>query len=641
MRAWIVVVVALASCGGIAPKLVTPGTDGDFAPSIPDEATWQALAAHAGNEVMSRVEVVKVLFDRHDARLYFTQSRRWPIHYEFAERFLWPPGAPLENHARFNEREYNDDDRQYVLGTLTHYLDSDVWTFEIFAEDTLDIATTAHVFELIRGVVFFGKTLRYHPVPAQQIAALDRVRAAMPVITTDELFAGVRYEPIALGEAWGYLRIVPAGSPPPKDLHPYDIVVLGTQPLELSPVAAIITDELQAPLGHLAVLAHTRGTPDMALKQATTDATIASFAGKPIHIVVGPADYKVELATVDDLARAARSRHAKAPAIALDLADAGLPVLRDISMRDLARFGAKTTQLARVSRLDGIRTPRGFGLPFHAYAEFLAANGLDRKIAALLADTSIRSDASRLRHALDDLRAAIEAAPVPASITDPLLERVRTVLTGAHMIRLRSSTNAEDLAGFSGAGLYRSERVDPTSRADIERGLREVWASVWSWDAFAERDWYGIDHTKVAMGILVQESIDDDAVNGVAITGNPFYEGRPAVYINAQARGGSVTSASGNEVPEQVLVYTFQKRHAVERLSSASRAQKLELLSDAEALQFAEQLAQIHREFVGSAVGTANAVDVEFLIRANRELVVLQARPYTLHWAADRLIPEE
>jgi len=295
------VVLALAACAGIAPQPVAPGHDGDFAASVPDASTWQALAARAGNEVLSRVEVVKVLFDRDDRTLYFMQSRRWPIHFDFAERFLWPPGAPLEDHARFNEHEYRDDDRRYVLGTLTHYLDDDRWTFELFAEDALDIATTARVFERIRRAVFFGDRLRYHPVPSGQLAALDRVRAAMPVITTDELFAGVRYQPIALGEAWGYLRIVPAGAPPPADLHPYDIVVLGTQPLELAPVAAIVTDELQAPLGHLAVLAHGRHTPDMALKQATGEAAFTALAGKPVHLRVGPSDYSVELATVDEL----------------------------------------------------------------------------------------------------------------------------------------------------------------------------------------------------------------------------------------------------------------------------------------------------------------------------------------------------
>jgi hypothetical protein len=635
MRA--LILILLVACGGTTPRTVTPKTDGDFAPAIRDEATWHALAATAGNEVMAHVEVVKVLLDHQDERLYFMQSRRWPIHFDFAERFLSSPGAPVLDQRRFNDLEYHDDHRRFVLGTVTHYLDQDTWTFELFAGDLLSIEATQTVFDAIRKATYFGDRLRYRPIPEKQLAVLERVRAALPVTTTEELFANVRYEPLEPGDAWGYLRIVPAGAAPPENLRPYEIVVLGTQPLELPPVAGIVTDELQAPLGHIAVLAHSRATPNMALRAATSDPAFVALAGRAVHLHVGPGTFTLEPATPDDLARAARARHAKAPALKLDTRDLRMPRLRDIETGDLAKFGAKTTQLARVARIGGIRTPRAFGLSFHAYAEFLATTGIDRQIAALLADSSVRQDEARLRAGLDAIRAAIAAAPVPPTITDPLVTRMRAELGGSALVRLRSSTNAEDLAGFSGAGLYRSARVDPTSRDDVERGLREVWASVWSWEAFAEREWYGIDHTRVAMAILVQESIDDEVVIGVAITGNPFYEGRPAVYINAQARGGSVTGAAGNEIPEQLLVYTWTRTRDIERISASSRVPGQQLLRDADAVAFARQLEAIHNEFVGDPVGTAAAVDVEFLVRANRELVVLQARPYKLHWSEDRV----
>ena len=633
----LLVTVAALGCGSGIPHEVVPGVDGDFANTIPDAATWTQLAAKAGNDVMARVEVVKVLLDHEDERLYFLQSRRWEIHFDFAERFLSRPGAPVIDHTRFNEHEYHEKDRRFVLGSVTHYLDQDVWTFDLFASDTLSIADTARVFAAIQHATFIGDKLRYRPIPSAQVAKLDEVRAAMPVITTDELFAGVHYEPLEMGEAWGYLRIVPVGAPLPVDVHPYDVVVLGTQPLELPPVAGVVTDELQAPLGHIAVLAHSRTTPNMALRGASVDPRFVALDGKPVHLRVGPADFALELATPDDLARAARARHAQAPKLALDPRDVGMPDLADIAEDDVAKFGAKTTQLARVAGLRGIHTPRAFGLPFHAYLAFLAANHLDRKVAALLGDPALRRDAGRLRAALEDLRTSILAGTVPAAILDPLLARIGTELPGSARVRLRSSTNSEDLAGFSGAGLYYSAKVDPASRDDVAIGLRRVWASVWSWDAFAERDWYGIDHARVAMAILVQESIDDDVVNGVAITGNPYYQGRPAVYVNAQARGGSVTGAAGDEVPEQLLYYTYDTGRGLERISASSRSPGKNLFTDLEAREFADQLERIHYEFVDQQVGTSHCVDVEFLIRANRQLVVVQARPYQIHWSDDRL----
>jgi len=607
--------IVLVGCTSATPRVVTPEVDGDFTAAIADARTWQALAAKPGNEVLAHVEVVKVLFDREGQHLYFMQSRRWPVHFDFADRFL----SPGLDHYTFNDREYHTDDRRFVLGAITHYLDQEAWTFELFAGDTYGVAPTAEVFAAIRRVVFFADQLRYRPIPETQLAVIDRVRAVMPVLTTDELFAHLKYQPLEPGEAWGTLRIVPVGAAPPVDLRPTDIVVLGTQPLELGPVAAIVTAELQAPLGHLAVLAHSRGTPDMALRDATTE--LAPLAGKVVHLRVGPSDYTIEPATAADLAKA-KAHHAKAPAVQLDGRDGGMPALADLDPDAVAQFGAKTAQLARVAQMEGIPTPRGFGLSFHAYLAWLHANGLEREVAA--------------HRDLAALRAKLLAAPIPPAIVDAIAARIRVVLPGAQLVRLRSSTNAEDLDGFSGAGLYHSARVDPAQRADLERGLREVWASVWSDDAFAERELWGIDHAKVAMGILVQESIEDDVVNGVAITGNPFFEGRPGVYINGQVRGGSVTGAAGNEVPEQILVYTDATVHGVERITVSSRAGGKNLMTDAEAYGFAGQLRRIHGAFTGGDLGSAKAVDVEFLVRRDRKLVVVQARPYTLHWTDDR-----
>jgi hypothetical protein len=141
------------------------------------------------------------------------------------------------------------------------------------------------------------------------------------------------------------------------------------------------------------------------------------------------------------------------------------------------------------------------------------------------------------------------------------------------------------------------------------------------------------------MAILVQESIDDDVVNGVAITGNPFFQGRPAVYVNAQARGGSVTGAAGNEVPEQFLYYTYDTGQALERISESSRSRGAHLVSDDEAKALARNLEDIHGVFVGELVGSDNATDVEWLIRANRQIVIVQARPYKMSWAGDRKSP--
>ena len=164
--------------------------------------------------------------------------------------------------------------------------------------------------------------------------------------------------------------------------------------------------------------------------------------------------------------------------------------------------------------------------------------------------------------------------------------------------------------------------------------LREVWASVWLLPAYEEREWYRVPHQSVAMAILAQPFVDGAMVNGVAITVNPFYEARPGFFINAQALGGSVTGAAGDEVPEQHLIYTYMETPEYELLSRSSRSGGAVLLTELDLLHLGNVLGVLHAHFEPRWTGGANAVDVEFLIAGeDRHVVVLQARPYTVRWS--------
>ncbi|HEY8993337.1 MAG TPA: PEP/pyruvate-binding domain-containing protein, partial [Lacunisphaera sp.] len=210
-------------------------------------------------------------------------------------------------------------------------------------------------------------------------------------------------------------------------------------------------------------------------------------------------------------------------------------------------------------------------------------------------------------------------------------ERMRQIAPDKRWI-LRSSTNAEDLAGFTGAGLYRSLKVKAgASEADVAEAIRGVWASVWLQGAFEERSWYRVDHGAVGMAILAQPFVDGAVANGVAITANPFAGMRPGFLINAQTAEGSVTGAAGNEIPEQHLVYTFTDDFEFEVLSRSSRTGGQPLLTESDLRALASVLQRLHDHLLPLWKEPANAVDVEFLIAGeDRHIVILQARPYTI-----------
>jgi len=231
--------------------------------------------------------------------------------------------------------------------------------------------------------------------------------------------------------------------------------------------------------------------------------------------------------------------------------------------------------------------------------------------------------------------AALCAAPARAA--DPALiaairARIAALFPGMR-VRFRSSTNAEDLAGFNGAGLYTSTvaAANPTD-AQIAEALRKVWASVWSFQGFEERSYFGIAPEDVGMAVLVQESIDDIAAIGVAITGNPYDKMHPGLLINVQDPGGSVTSPTPGEVPEQVLVHSLPEL-AIQRLSSSSRTGGREILQNKEHLALGGVLGEIHKHFCSGDFDDPCAMDVEFLLAGpERRIVIVQARPYRMTW---------
>jgi rifampicin phosphotransferase len=58
---------------------------------------------------------------------------------------------------------------------------------------------------------------------------------------------------------------------------------------------------------------------------------------------------------------------------------------------------------------------------------------------------------------------------------------------------------------------------------DIEITLKTIYASIFSHKAFEEREFYKIDHYKVAMAVLVQPFLSDTVISkGVAMTYSPI-----------------------------------------------------------------------------------------------------------------------
>ena len=562
---------------------------------------------------------------------HFLESGRYESHYAFVEEMIAP--GVYSDGMDFYRQVYRVEDRPYIVGSIVRYEDASAWTFELISGDTLSGERILWTWRALRDHTFFGSELHFRPTSDVHLEHVASVQPELPVANDDELYGGMQYQPVQLGVAFGTLRFV-TGPVQRGQLDAHDVLITDEVPDDLPLVSALITSRFQAPLAHVALLSGNRGTPDMALRGAHEMQRLRALEGQLVRLEVGAQDYRLE-ATTQQEAEAAWTAVAERPTFTppLDLSRTELIEQCSLSFDDMPVAGAKASNMGVLCDLEdrGISVPRGFVVPFARYMSHLERGGIDRQIEAFLASDARQNDPTS---ALDDLRRAIAAAPVDPRLLTDVRERIRAIAPNGR-VRLRSSTNAEDLPGFNGAGLYSSRALDANaSDAEIADGLRYIWASVWNLGAFQEREHYRIDHARVAMAVLIQFSIDGAIGNGVAITANPYDPVRPGVLINIQADGASVTGAHGDQIPEQWLVFTYLPAREPELIARSSMSPDAPILRREEVLEFTRQLEVIHAAWEPRmSQNGSNAVDVEMLLTSEpRHFVLVQARPYTVVW---------
>jgi hypothetical protein len=158
-----------------------------------------------------------------------------------------------------------------------------------------------------------------------------------------------------------------------------------------------------------------------------------------------------------------------------------------------------------------------------------------------------------INHQLSTLRKAIKKAPIDTT----LIQHVANLLRkndSTVSYRFRSSSNAEDIEGFNGAGLYESySGTLYDSNKTIANAIKKVWASVWTDNAYQERTLFGIDNRTVLMGILVHQGFPTEEANGVAITKNLYRKDFPGFTINVQKGEVSVVAPDDSITCDQFI----------------------------------------------------------------------------------------
>lgn len=631
----------------ITPEKESPctwnGTDSiDYLFSLNCDSDFRRLEGEPLSLVYGDVGSVKIVYDIRSDSLYFTDSRKYELHYTFCRLQLGYSKAQ----ESFNREQYSDgSERLYYLGSINHYRWPDLYTLEFVPGDKISAEAVELVFRRVQDRFHHRDKLKFLPTSP---ALNDRTKELnIPKVTSEQIYTNQNYQPINRAESYGYLSRVDVGDVETTYLSRHTVVVTNGIPNDISVVAGIITTEFQSPLSHINILSRNRGMPNMALRSAWNDSTIGALEGKLVFLKVAADTFTLREASLNEAEKYwASSEHRDPVIIACNDSTKGLFPITQISHLDIPMVGAKAANFGELEKINvsdpgPIPLPEGaFAIPFFYYRQHMSNNNFDSVVLSMLSDTAFNTDARIRTERLEELRAAIIAAPVdPVFLRDVLT--LISQLSNYKRIRFRSSTNAEDLEEFNGAGLYGSftGRLDDPNKS-VELAIKSVWASLWNFRAFEEREYFRIDHRRVAMGILAHRSFPDEDANGVAITSNIY---NPAIWgltIDVQQGEISVVSPPAGVTSDQLLFHTLYENPfdepVIEYLSRSSITGGKNVLSQSEVVQLAKYLMTIKTWFYLNVYNgwqktsfPAFAMDVEFKFDSpGRKLYIKQARPY-------------
>ncbi|MBA2651736.1 MAG: phosphoenolpyruvate synthase [Tatlockia sp.] len=307
-----------------------------------------------------------------------------------------------------------------------------------------------------------------------------------------------------------------------------------------------------------------------------------------------------------------------------------------LGMKDLERVGGKNASLGEmISHLSstGVTVPTGFATTAVSFREFLANDGLDKKIYPLL-DTLKVDDIAQLSKVGKTIRELIINQPFTAEfeneVREAYLNLTKTIGHNNFSVAVRSSATAEDLPEASFAG-QQETFLNVRGIDSIFIAIKEVFASLFNDRAISYRAHHNFAHHEVALSAGIQQMIRSDlAASGVMFTMDTESGFDQVVFITSSYGLGEMV-VQGAVNPDEFYVHkpTLKAgKPAVIRRILGSKAQKMIYCDNANVKT--EEVDAVERmQF------SLNATDIEIL--AKQALIIEEhyGQPMDIEWAKD------
>ncbi len=566
--------------------------------------------------------------DTDEPRVYFINSNTYSIH----ANFFSGAGIGVNGDDGSGEIVFNPNE---ILpnGAIGSY------SFNFSFGDAKNFEATQRTYELlIANMPYLQNNMQHFIGDGGESEYLNQYQSdyqgsRINVVLESEVFGDVDYIPFNEAEGFGFFRKMELDENPGSR----DIVLYDALPNSLPRVGGIITSVIQTPLSHVNLRAIQDNAPNAYIKEPLDIPEIADLLGKYIYYKVESENYEIREATLEEVnAWYENIRPTEAQIPERDLSQTAILPLDDIEFEMSTAFGAKCSNVATMRSFgfpEGT-IPDGFGIPFYFYDEFMKFNGFYDEVETMISNPDFINDLETRIDMLKDFRKDIKDAPMPQWMLDEL-QAMHDLFPEGTPVRCRSSTNNEDLPGFSGAGLYTSKTQYP-EEGHISKSVKQVYASMWNFRAYDERDFYRVDQYIAAMGILCHPNYNEEKSNGVGVSIDPIYNTENTFYLNTQVGEFLITNPDANSIPEEILL-NEDPNEGYTILRNSNLVPIGELVMGEEYLDLMRNyLKVIHDEFaiLYNVEGVDGfGMDIEYKVTAEDQLIIKQARPWVSFWA--------
>ena len=342
------------------------------------------------------------------------------------------------------------------------------------------------------------------------------------------------------GYAMGELVVV-SGAPESVEVDNSKIYIFNRPPADLKPVAGIATVTEGNMVSHVQLLARNLAIPNAVISGDNLE-DLKKYQGQQVFFAVSnrgtvlmkPAK---EMTNVEKELFSEKKRNTgkiTVPIEKIDLSQKSIVNMSDINSKASGVIcGPKAANLGQLKQLFPKNVVNGLVIPFGIFREHLDQNVTIHQFTYWEMLNDIFAEAKQMEAAgkpeaaiedfqlceLDNMRYAISKIELSDKLISELRNGFQSVFgdrLGNVPVFLRSDTNMEDLADFTGAGLNLT-KFNVVDEEKILKGIKEVWASPYQERSFKWRQRYLNNPENVFPSILIIPSVDVD-YSGVLIT---------------------------------------------------------------------------------------------------------------------------